>query len=65
METVNLILVIVGIIAILIGIGAFLNPNIARFINAPGAGPRLKAFIASITGIILILIGLLVNIPTR
>jgi hypothetical protein len=65
MEIVNLILIIVGVIAILIGVGAVLNPNIARFINAPGAGPRLKAFIALITGLILILIGFLVNIPTR
>jgi len=65
METVNLIITIVGVIVLLIGFGAFLNPNIARFINAPGAGPRLKAFIALITGIILILIGLLVNIPTN
>ena len=65
MEIVNLILIIVGVIAILIGVGAFLNPNIARFINAPGAGPRLKAFIALITGLILIIIGFLVNIPSR
>ena len=65
METVNLILIIVGVIALLISIGAFLNPNIARFINAPGAGPRLKAFIAFTIGLILILVGLIFNIPTN
>jgi hypothetical protein len=63
METANLILTIVGLIVLLIGIGAFLNPNIARFINAPGAGPRLKASIALITGIVLILIGFFLDIP--
>jgi len=63
METVNLIFTIVGVIILLIGVGAFLNPNIARFINAPSAGPRLKAFIALITGIIIISIGLFINIP--
>lgn len=65
METINLIITIVGLIALLIGIGAFLNPNIARLINAPGAGPRLKAIIALISGLILILIGLLINIPIK
>ena len=65
METVNLILIIVGVIALFTGIGAFLNPTIARFINAPGVGPRLKAIIALVTGLILIFIGLLINIPTN
>jgi hypothetical protein len=62
MELVNIILTIVGISVLLIGIGAFLNPNFARLINAPG-GPRLKAAIATIVGIIIIIIGLIVEIP--
>jgi len=58
----NTILLICGAIVILIGIGAFLNPNVARWINAPG-GPRLKAIIALIVGVILALIGLVIPLP--
>ena len=65
METVNLIIIIVGVLVILTGIGAFINPTIARFINVPGAGPKLKASIAFITGLILFLIGIFVKISTN
>ena len=58
----NAILLIVGIIVVLIGLGAFINPNFARLINAPG-GPRLKASISFVLGVILILIGLIVQLP--
>ena len=58
----NTILLIVGIIVVLIGIAAFINPNFARLINAPG-GPRLKAIIALIVGIIIIFIGVVYQIP--
>jgi Kef-type K+ transport system membrane component KefB len=62
METVNIILIVVGIIVLLFGIGAFLNPNIARWINAPG-GPRLKATIAIIVGIILMILSVIYKVP--
>ncbi len=62
METTNIILLAAGIIVLLFGIGAFLHPNIARWINAPG-GPRLKAIIATIIGIILIVIAFIIEIP--
>ena len=58
----NTILLICGAIASLFGIATFLNPNFARWINAPG-GPRLKATIALIAGIIIIIIGLTIEIP--
>jgi len=58
----NTILLICGAIASLFGIAAVLNPNFARWINAPG-GPRLKAAIALIVGIIIIIIGLTIEIP--
>ncbi|MEA3457219.1 MAG: hypothetical protein U9R21_00900 [Candidatus Thermoplasmatota archaeon] len=58
----NTILLICGTIASLFGIAAFLNPNFARWINAPG-GPRLKATISLITGIIIIIIGLTIEMP--
>jgi hypothetical protein len=63
MEVVNLVLVIVGSLVALIGIISFFVPALTRIINAPG-GPRLKSIVALITGIILILIGLIVEIPT-
>ena len=62
METTNIILLVAGVIVLIFGIGAFLHPNIARWINAPG-GPRLKAIIATIIGIILIVIAFIIEIP--
>jgi hypothetical protein len=58
METVNIILIIVGLVVLLFGIGAFFNPNFARWINAPG-GPRLKAAIAIVVGIILMIVSVI------
>ncbi|KYK26893.1 hypothetical protein AYK20_08455 [Thermoplasmatales archaeon SG8-52-1] len=60
MDITNIILLIVGAVVVLFGIGAFLNPNISRLINAPG-GPKLKGSIAMIVGIIIIIIGFLVR----
>ena len=51
-----------GILPLLFGIGAFLNPNLARFINAPG-GPRIKAIISMIIGAIFVFVGLTIDIP--
>jgi hypothetical protein len=36
METINIVIIIVGEIISLIGIGALLNPNFAQLINVPG-----------------------------
>jgi hypothetical protein len=62
MSVTNTILIVIGAIVILIGIFTFFNPNISRIINAPG-GPKLKAAIAIIVGIIIALIGLIIEIP--
>ena len=62
METVNIVLIIIGLIVLLFGIGAFLNPNFARWINAPGS-PRFKAIIAIIVGIILMILSLIYRGP--
>jgi hypothetical protein len=62
METANIILIIVGLIVLIFGIGAFFNPNFARWINAPG-GPRLKATIAIIVGIILMIASVIYKFP--
>ena len=55
----HIILIILAIPLILLGLGAFLNPNIARWINAPG-GPKLKAIIAMIAGFGMIIVGLII-----
>ena len=64
MEIVNIILLVTGLIVLLFGIGAFLNPNLARWINSPG-GPRFKAIIAAIVGIILMVISIIIKIPVE
>ena len=59
----NTILIVTGVIVIIIGLVAFINPNFSRLINAPG-GPRLKASIALIAGVILLFIGLVIQLPS-
>lgn len=63
MEIGNTITLVVGIIVILIGVGAFFNPNFARWINAPGS-PRLKAMVAMAAGVIIVIVGLVIQFPT-
>jgi len=63
MEITNIILIIAGVIIALFGVGTFLNPNLARWINAPGT-PIIKAIIALVIGIILVIVGLIIEIPT-
>ncbi len=58
----NIILLISGAIVVLFGLGAFLNPNLARWINAPGT-PIIKAIITMIIGIILIVLGFVIQFP--
>ena len=60
MDITNTILLIVGGIVVLFGIGAFLNPNISRWINITG-GPKLKGSIAIIVGFVIIITGLLIT----
>ncbi len=61
MGTANIILIITGIIVVLFGIGAFLNPNLTRWINAPG-GPKIKSIVAIVVGIIPLVIGYTIEI---
>ena len=63
MEIANIILLIAGVIVSVFGIGAFFNPNFARWINAPGS-PRLKAMIAIVVGIVLMVVSLVVYLPS-
>ena len=59
METINIVLIIVGAIVSLIGVAAFLNPNFSKIINVPG-GPKLKAIVAIIIGLIILITGLII-----
>ena len=60
MDFTNTILITVGVIVLLFGVAAFINPSFARWINAPG-GPRLKALIAIVVGVILVIVSLIVR----
>lgn len=62
MTSINIVFIIIGLIITIIGILTFFIPMLARIINVPG-GPKLKASIAVIIGIIFILIGLIFEIP--
>ena len=63
MEITNTIFIVAGVIAILTGLATFFNPNFARIIRAPG-GPRIKAMIALIAGVILIIVGFVFQFTT-
>ena len=58
----NYIMIITGVFVTIFGFAAILNPNLARWINAPG-GARLKGLIAIIIGIIITIIGFVVYVP--
>ena len=60
----NTILIITGAIITIIGIAGFLNPNFTKIVSAPG-GPRLKAIIAIVAGLIILIAGLLIKIPAN
>ena len=62
MNSINTVFTVIGLIILLIRILAFFNPNWTRWINFPG-GPKIKAIVATITGIIFIIIGFLIEIP--
>ena len=62
MEIVNTIFLIIGILVLAIGMIAFINPAFTRWINAPG-GPKVKALVAAISGIIFIILAFIIEIP--
>ena len=61
METVNTVLIIVGALLTLLGALTIFIPNLSRIINGPG-GPRLKAIVSIIIGLILIIIGVTIEV---
>jgi len=64
MNLANYIFILCALLSLSIGFLAFINPNMSKWIRAPG-GPRLKGTIAIITGIILLIAGLIVEFPTE
>ncbi len=64
MTTANLILLLVGGIVIILGVLSIFFPGLTRVINAPG-GPRLKSIIAIIIGLVILIIGLIIELPTN
>jgi hypothetical protein len=63
MGVANTILIVVGALVTFLGVLTIFYPNLARIINAPG-GPRLKAIIAIIIGLILLIVGLAIEFNT-
>ncbi|PNX46744.1 MAG: hypothetical protein BV457_07120 [Thermoplasmata archaeon M9B1D] len=61
MAEVNTVLIIIGSLVALVGAIAFFVPALTRIINAPG-GPKLKAIVLIIIGLILIVVGISVQL---
>jgi hypothetical protein len=57
METANTVMIIVGALLTLLGALTIFIPNLTRIINVPG-GPKLKAIVSIIIGLILIFVGI-------
>lgn len=64
MTITNYILIIVGGLVALVGIFSIFFPGLTRMINAPG-GERIKSIIAIIIGLILLLIGIIIDLPAN
>jgi len=62
MYLMNTFFLIVGIGLILFGIAGFFIEGLTRFMNAPG-GPKMKAVICAIIGLIFLLLSFLVEMP--
>jgi sulfite exporter TauE/SafE len=62
MSTVNHVLIVLGIIVTLIGALSFIFPALTKIISAPG-NEKIKSIIATIAGIILLIVGLTTKIP--
>jgi hypothetical protein len=61
METINIVLIIVGALLTLLGALTIFIPNLSRIINVPG-GPKLKAIVLIIIGLILIVVGISIQL---
>jgi len=64
MSVINTTFILVGALVALLGVLTFFIPALERIINAPG-GPRMKALIALIIGLIFLIVGLTVEIPVN
>jgi hypothetical protein len=64
MTITNYIFIIVGGLVTLIGILSIIFPGITKIINAPG-NERVKSIVAIIIGLIFMIIGLVIDLPTN
>jgi hypothetical protein len=64
MTITNYVFIIVGAIVTLLGLLSIIFPNLTKIINAPG-GSRIKSIIATIIGLIFLIIGLTIELPTN
>jgi hypothetical protein len=64
MSITNYILTIIGGIVTLIGILSIFYPGLTKIINVPG-GERMKSIIAIISGLVIVTIGLVFEIPVN
>jgi len=64
MTITNYILIIIGGLVALVGILSIFFPGLTRIINTPG-GERIKSIIAIVIGLILLLIGIVIELPAN
>lgn len=64
MTITNYILIIVGVFVALLGILSIFFPGLTRVINAPG-GARVRSIIAIVIGLIILMIGSIVELPSN
>lgn len=64
MTLTNYVFIIVGGLVAILGILSFFIPSFTRIISSPG-NPRTQAIIATIIGLIFLIIGLVVELPTN
>jgi len=58
------ITLLIGSVVVLAGVLTIFFPSLSRLINAPG-GPRLKAIVAIIIGLIILILGFIIEIPNN
>ena len=64
MTITNYILIIVGGFVTLIGVLSIIFPGLTKIINAPG-NERIKSIVAIIIGLIFLIMGLIIDLPTN
>jgi hypothetical protein len=64
MSITNYIFIIVGGIVALIGVLSLIFPGLTKIMSSPGS-ERIKSIIAVVIGLIFLIIGLIIDLPTN